>query len=1299
MQAAVSWCVFGSAAPTGAPTLAAYSIVEAFCGDGSAPCRVEGGDTLTVIGRGFADVSALAVLIDGVECSSPATSVASGAYGGFEKTTCTTLCFSKWGSALAITVTGTTTTASVTFDASQSFRGNALVQVTTAGAYTSAGVLDYACASAPTITDIACVNAAGCSLSGNVLTIPPNGVLEISGTNFGRENPSGSVAGPVELRLGGSVACNQFTTWSASQISIWSCASAGTSLAVTLTIGGRTSAAAPIAISVSTPDSVPQAATLSLAPSAGSTASAPLYDATLTWQAPASVANALGYVVKFTPSPNGWGSWTQRAALPLGTRTWSFSNLASGATLRAKVGMAYSSDAAGGSLNDDTTWAPDAFTADTLIQGAVASAKPSIATVTFIGVSDGASDAVDMLVRFALGSFNGGAPDLALIDYTPDPYRAGAGLSLGGATVQLTTELTQFGVIAKFPINVLAGVALTVRSTRSNGLAKAVDILTSEASDAVQLRVRVPRAVQLPLVALDATDGIAEGATAVSVTVSWTSGVEEEGNAPTTGHLVRMRTVAVDAASGSFTCELATAGAAMTCVRAALASSAYSVNHSGGSIAGVPVGRTACFVIQAENALGLGALSATEACIDVHAVCDAGAVIGAPTVYRCDACGAGRFAPLAARRCAACPVGSIPNEAQSACAPCRVGTFAESGASTCALCGARGVECAGGEITLTDGWWYVAASPNATAARAAFGGDTRLFECLAPAACRRAPGTASALRCAAHAGGALCAVCDDGYVPDDTAADGSCGRCASTEAERWVGKAALLLIFAGLLSALALAALTKAAPRMKFDKVIVALHVRRVVRRARKRVLRRLLENDRRATEPLLSPARQEECAAHLAANRIDSAVALRRAAYAARSAGLAALVVGTSIASGGAPRAAALALGGAASGVVADEAGAAIGDALGDVDVDGQLADGNGAVRRASVFVEGGRAAARAGGGSATSCFAALRGVLAPATAAAIDWISPAQLQIVMGNLQINASLTVVFAVPWPPLHTRFLAFLNVFKLDLFKGFAFAAPCLHSSHFMSLAMFVAAPPVLVAVFAAAFAVACVAKRVEARCCDRRQQRAFRKLPCGRFTTTSAASVAIKLAIVLLMVLYPTLCSKVFTTFACVNLGESGFYMIADMSVRCFGSEWAWWAALSSLAMLVYIVGIPLTFVALLYRAKRRGTLHFPKAPPLTTRAEIMDPEALSTAVRRLEEFFHHREAYGNIYENYEARCVTPPPPPFERHPPSHSLVFVRALRRPRSLAHLLTRSLAHSSTRRTAHRPPGHAPAQVLVL
>ena len=55
---------------------------------------------------------------------------------------------------------------------------------------------------------------------------------------------------------------------------------------------------------------------------------------------------------------------------------------------------------------------------------------------------------------------------------------------------------------------------------------------------------------------------------------------------------------------------------------------------------------------------------------------------------------------------------------------------------------------------------------------------------------------------------------------------------------------------------------------------------------------------------------------------------------------------------------------------------------------------------------------------------------------------------------MQINASINVVFDIPWPQQFSAFLEFLNIFKFDFFKGLTFVAPCLHTTHYMSLFTF-----------------------------------------------------------------------------------------------------------------------------------------------------------------------------------------------------------------------------------------------------
>jgi hypothetical protein len=465
-------------------------------------------------------------------------------------------------------------------------------------------------------------------------------------------------------------------------------------------------------------------------------------------------------------------------------------------------------------------------------------------------------------------------------------------------------------------------------------------------------------------------------------------------------------------------------------------------------------------------------------------------------------------------------------------------------------------------------------------------GATTVRPCLNPAACNPANGTT--VQCAAHATGALCAQCESGHVPDAAATDGSCKACASSASERWVGKAALLGCAALGLFLIALVVLARPAPKLKIDAFLGVLNMRRLARRVRVRALRRLNERDYGARDTALSAAVSVKCDALLDRSEIEAVVALRRAALAATAAGSAAATTSASLGGGGAAvllttlEHAAGHLGEQALASAEDRATAMLEEVLGAPDVNRSL-DVEG-VRRTSAIASGAALAARAaaagllGDAGGESLAAELRergrdgakGCAATAArlfAHAVQFFSPGQLKILMGNLQINASLTVVFSIPWPPVHVRFVNFLNVFKLDVFKGLAFAAPCLHSNHFMSLAAFVAAPIVLVLVLALAFGALSLTSVVQRRL-TRKTRRMFRKLPLCQFTAASAGTAAIKVGIVIILFIYPTICSKVFMTFKCVEAGGASF-MVADMAYTCYEGEWLLWAAVSGVAMAV----------------------------------------------------------------------------------------------------------------------------------
>jgi hypothetical protein len=283
--------------------------------------------------------------------------------------------------------------------------------------------------------------------------------------------------------------------------------------------------------------------------------------------------------------------------------------------------------------------------------------------------------------------------------------------------------------------------------------------------------------------------------------------------------------------------------------------------------------------------------------------------------------------------------------------------------------------------------------------------------------------------------------------------------------ERWLGKVGLLGIGALVFFIIGLVVLTRPAPKLKIDALLTILNVRLVVRRLRRRVLRRMVAHDHAIPDNGINDEVHARCVQLLDENKIHSMVEFRRAAASARAAGLVAAPVSASVGGTGAGAIATMVA--AAAGNLGDQVlhtgeervTDALNEAIGSPDVDGSMEVSG--VRRNSLVFDGLGTGARAlvgDGNSAQSCFsnfvAQVRGVVA---VIAPLLISPGQLKLVLGNLQINASLTVVFSIPWPPVHVRFINFLSVFKLDLFKGLSFAAPCLHASHFMSLASFVAA--------------------------------------------------------------------------------------------------------------------------------------------------------------------------------------------------------------------------------------------------
>jgi hypothetical protein len=88
------------------------------------------------------------------------------------------------------------------------------------------------------------------------------------------------------------------------------------------------------------------------------------------------------------------------------------------------------------------------------------------------------------------------------------------------------------------------------------------------------------------------------------------------------------------------------------------------------------------------------------------------------------------------------------------------------------------------------------------------------------------------------------------------------------------------------------------------------------------------------------------------------------------------------------------------------------------------------------------------------------------------------------------------------------------------------------------------------------------------------------------------------------------------------------------MTYVCFEGEHLIWTVVAVAAIVVYVVGIPLLLLVLLWTSQRNGTLHFP-AIEFGANVKI-EPEAVIAAVHRVNAYLRNRVAYGSLYDQYE---------------------------------------------------------------
>jgi hypothetical protein len=93
---------------------------------------------------------------------------------------------------------------------------------------------------------------------------------------------------------------------------------------------------------------------------------------------------------------------------------------------------------------------------------------------------------------------------------------------------------------------------------------------------------------------------------------------------------------------------------------------------------------------------------------------------------------------------------------------------------------------------------------------------------------------------------------------------------------------------------------------------------------------------------------------------------------------------------------------------------------------------------------------------------------------------------------------------------------------------------------------------------------------------------------CSKTTKTRRKELLSQMFILLVLILYPGLATRIFTVFRCQHVpGVEDQLLEADMSVQCYGEQHNLFATISLIFLVLYIFGVPLAIFIVLWRSRK----------------------------------------------------------------------------------------------------------------
>ena len=183
-------------------------------------------------------------------------------------------------------------------------------------------------------------------------------------------------------------------------------------------------------------------------------------------------------------------------------------------------------------------------------------------------------------------------------------------------------------------------------------------------------------------------------------------------------------------------------------------------------------------------------------------------------------------------------------------------------------------------------------------------------------------------------------------------------------------------------------------------------------------------------------------------------------------------------------------------------------------------------------------------------------------------------RVRVFFGFMQINAALNLVVDVPWPRAFLDFIDFSKIINVDFMSITSPFSPCSFDVSYLDVFyLHMLLLPMILACSALAFFLA--------RCL------AFFLARCKSVETTKdpMIHVAIKVINFVVFLLYPGVCTRIFRLFKCREINGHS-YLVADFSIQCWDTEHMVAVGIAVLCGVMYVLGIPLGSMRLLYTRK-----------------------------------------------------------------------------------------------------------------